>query len=249
MSTPDTVVVTVVAAEPVAAREDASGAAAALGDEAPGVERCRICFEGPEEALPLVSLTCLCKGGLSQVHTPCAEAWFKRKGVRGRHTRWGLRQAQSRASQCLWSCGCGLTRLRRHSGNGTCELCNAPAYVLSPAVLAEIKEREALRHAQRRRLGLAVDPYPRVRKVVVLVSLAVTLGLVLSAVLGWVSPTLWRTKACLAIGFPTFALLFVAFHRRIHARIPRTVTASWHAVGMLLLAFAIVDGSLMLQIL
>ena len=98
------------------------------------------------------------------------------------------------------------------------------------------------------RLGLAVDPYPRVRKVVILVSLATTLGLVLSAVLAWISPPLWRTKACLVIGFPSFALLFVAFHRSIHARLPRTVTSSWHSVALLLLAFAIVDGSLMLQI-
>jgi hypothetical protein len=137
----------------------------------------------------------------------------------------------------------------RHAGNGTCELCNAAAYVLSPAAQAEIEGREALRHATSRRLGLAVDPYPRVRKVVFLVSLSATLGLVLSAVLGWLSPTLWRTKACLAIGFPFFALLFVAFHRSIHSRMPRTVTASWHAVTMLLLAFAIVDGSLMMQLL
>ena len=93
MATPDTLVVTVVAAEPVPAREDASGAAVALDDEASGVERCRICFEGPEDALPLVSLTCLCKGGLSQVHTPCAEAWFKRKGERTAPALWGPARA------------------------------------------------------------------------------------------------------------------------------------------------------------
>jgi hypothetical protein len=97
MAAPDTVVVVTVA-EPVPAREDASGSTAAALDEAPGVERCRICFEGPEEALPLLSLSCLCKGGLSQVHAPCAEAWFKRKGARVRQWRWGLCKRRWRAS-------------------------------------------------------------------------------------------------------------------------------------------------------
>ena len=109
-ATPDTVVLVTVSA-PVPAREGASGAAVAPDDES-GVEaRCRICFGGAEDALPLVSLNCLCKGGLSQVHTQCAEAWFKRRGAVRKHTffsRGGLASRVEEASPCV-VCGVVLS--------------------------------------------------------------------------------------------------------------------------------------------
>jgi hypothetical protein len=133
-----------------------------------------------------------------------------------------------------------------------CELCNADAYVLPPAVLLQIQECEA----QRRTASQAAsreeghDYFPRARKFLFMCPLALTLGLILAAVLGWMDTRLRKSHVNIAIGVPSFFVLFGAFHRFIFDHLlPNSVTRSWHAVLVLLMAFSIVDGSLLLQLL
>lgn len=133
-----------------------------------------------------------------------------------------------------------------------CELCNTDAYTLPLPIVMELQERAALRRQARREVPdvRRPDTLPWLRKLLFLGPLALTLGLILSAVLGWMTPRLRRHHVNMAIALPSFFALFAAFHRFIFDKLlPRSVTASWHAVMVLLMAFSIVDGSLLLQLL
>ncbi len=92
------------------------------------------------------------------------------------------------------------------------------------------------------------DAYPLTRKALFLSGLALTLGLVVAAVIGWTVPGLRKAHVNLPIGVAPLLLLVALLRNAIYDRLlPTAITSSWHAVGLLLAAFLTINGSLIMQ--
>jgi hypothetical protein len=78
------------------------------------------------------------------------------------------------------------------------------------------------------------------------VALSLTLGLIFAGALGWLAPALHCRRANLPAGVLPVCAVVALLHRRVHAAMPRSITESWHAVGLLLSVLILVDVSILM---
>jgi hypothetical protein len=123
--------------------------------------------------------------------------------------------------------------------SGTCELCQQPAYALPPPAALSVAERAALRRA-------AGGTAPGARKATVLIAIVLTLGLILADALGLLVPPLRCRRLNMPIAIGPLALLVAGFRHRVHDALPRSVTQSWHAVGLLLSVGVLINVSILM---
>lgn len=203
----------------VAPVEELSNQALHDAEERLALRRCRICFEGEQ-------------GEQGEPGEPLLQLSCSCRGEMG-----------------LVHATCANTWFRKR-GNGVCELCRDQAYELPPHIVLElanaVQTRQSTLAAQLQQLTMN-DQHPRERKAVLLVTLAFTVGLVLSAIIGWLVPSLRKSHMNLPAGLVPVCALIAVVHRPLHNLLPRTITGSWHSVGLLLAAFLVIDGSLLIQ--
>ena len=136
-------------------------------------------------------------------------------------------------------------------GNGICELCHAHGYDLPPEIAARLQTAHETRTqaaAARTEWLNTPDPYPRVRKAILLCGLAFTLGVLLSGVLRWTQPQLRSSMRYALIGFPTGMGIIALVGPKLYG-LPflRVITNSSHAVLLVIVGFIILDSSILLQ--
>jgi hypothetical protein len=137
---------------------------------------------------------------------------------------------------------CALKWFRRIK-TGVCELCQQPAYDL-PAEFVAVAVNDTWLARNTRHAGGGYAP--RLRKWVILGSLAITLGLITSGPLGWNVPALHCRRLSMPIGILPFVVFIGLLHRRIYARLPRSITDSWHAVGLLFSVLVLINVSILM---
>jgi hypothetical protein len=137
---------------------------------------------------------------------------------------------------------CALKWFRRIK-TGTCELCQQPAYDLPAEFVSVSVADDTLSRQARRATG---DAHPRARKWFILGSLALTLGLITSGPLGWMVPALHCRRTSMPAGIVPFIVLIGLLHARIYALLPRSITDSWHAVGLLFSVLVLINVSILM---
>ena len=127
---------------------------------------------------------------------------------------------------------------RRRSG--VCEVCRTQAFDLPPAdLVVHLTDAQAAGLARR-------EAHPRLRKAVLLVMLAATLGLILAGALGWMVPSLHCRHANLPAGVLPVAFFISVFNHRIFMLVPYSIRESWHALGLLASVCLLVDVSILM---